>query len=106
MDDKIIKRLEERFLEIGEKLIPGNEALAILKGVVEELTTPAEVQRAYEYISQCSKDMGFMGSPEFSKQQKIVEAYEAPNRKLEEEVREKAELLRLKLKYKNYKIEQ
>ncbi len=99
MNTKVIERLREKFLNIGEEKVSGNAALKILDGVIEEFTIPKEVGYAIEYIRMCERDMGFMGSPEYYIQKKIKDDYySALNLKRLEEA-EKANYLRLKEKY-------
>ena len=60
---------------------------------------PKDVEQAQKYISECHKDIGFMGSPEYDRQKKIVDAYFEPIRQKEKDEEEKANYLRLKSKY-------
>ena len=60
---------------------------------------PKDVEQAQKYISECHNDIGFMGSPEYDIQKKIVDDYFEPIRQKEKEDEEKANYLRLKSKY-------
>lgn len=65
----------------------------------EIITIPKEVRQAEKYIKQCDSDLGFMGSPEYDKQKKIVDDYYKPILQKQKEEKEKKEYLRLKQKY-------
>ena len=65
----------------------------------KEFIPPKYVQDAQEYVASCVRDMGFMGSPEYDRQKKIVDAYFEPIRQKEKDEEEKANYLRLKSKY-------
>lgn len=99
MNDKILERLKEEFDFVGDEKISGHTAMKIINDVVEELTIPKEVEQAQKYIADCHKDIGFMGSPEYDRQKKIVDAYFEPIKRKEKEEEEKANYLRLKSKY-------
>lgn len=64
-----------------------------------DVVIPKDVVDAQKYISDCSRDMGFMGSPEYDRQKKIVDAYFEPIRQREKDEEEKANYLRLKSKF-------
>ncbi|MGL4977020.1 MAG: hypothetical protein ACRC5G_03310 [Cetobacterium sp.] len=66
-----------------------------------DVVVPKDVIDAQKYIAYCNSDIGFMGSPEYYRQKKIVDAYFEPIRQKEKEDSEKAEYLKLKLKYEN-----
>ena len=99
MNDKILERLRKEFAFVGDEKISGHTAIKIINNVVEELTIPKEVEQAQKYIAECHRDMGFMGSPEYYRQKKIVDAYFEPIRQKEKDEEEKANYLRLKSKY-------
>ena len=60
-----------------------------------------DVENAQKYLQECGRDMGFMGSPEYDRQKKIVDAYFEPIRQKGKEDTEKAEYLKLKSKYED-----
>lgn len=64
-----------------------------------EVIIPPEVEYAQKYIADCTKDMGFMGSPEYYKQKKIVDDYFEPIRQKQQEDKEREDYLRLKSKF-------
>jgi hypothetical protein len=99
MNDKILERLKKEFAFVGDEKISGHTAMKIINDVVEELTIPKEVEQAQKYIAECHRDMGFMGSPEYDRQKKIVDAYFEPIRQKEKEDLERSEYLKLKSKY-------
>ena len=99
MNEKILERLKNEFAFIGDEKISGHTAMKIINNIVKELTIPKEVEQAQKYIAECNRDMGFMGSPEYDRQKKIVDAYFEPIRQKEKEDAEKAEYLKLKSKY-------
>ena len=99
MNDKILERLKKEFDFVGDEKISGHTAMKIINDVVEELTIPKEVEQAQKYIADCHKDIGFMGSPEYDRQKKIVDAYFEPIKRKEKEEEEKENYLRLKSKY-------
>ena len=99
MNEKILERLKNEFAFIGDEKISGHTAMKIINSIVKELTIPKEVEQAQKYIAECNRDMGFMGSPEYDRQKKIVDAYFEPIRQREKDEEEKANYLRLKSKY-------
>jgi hypothetical protein len=99
MNEKIIERLRDEFSFIGEEKISGNTAIKIINAVIEELTIPKEVELAQKYISECHRDIGFMGSPEYDRQKKIIDAYFGPIKQKEKEEEERKNYLLLKSKY-------
>ena len=99
MNEKILERLKNEFAFIGDEKISGHTAMKIINNIVKELTIPKEVEQAQNYIAECKRDMGFMGSPEYDRQKKIVDAYFEPIRQREKDEEEKANYLRLKSKY-------
>jgi hypothetical protein len=101
MNEKILKRLEKEFSNIGDEKISGNDAMKIIHDVIEELTIPKEVEEAQKFIDECHRDMGFCGSPEYYKKKKIVDDYFEPILKKEIEDKEKEMYLQLKEKYGN-----
>lgn len=101
MNEQILERLRKEFSLIADEKISGHTALQIIDDVVEELTIPKEVEDAQRYIAECNKDMGFMGSPEYYRQKKIVDDYFEPIRQKEKDDKERAEYLRLKSKFDN-----
>ncbi len=60
---------------------------------------PKDVLDAQKFIRESCRDLGFMGSPEYDRQKKIVDDYFEPIRQKEKEEEEKANYLRLKSKY-------
>ena len=64
-----------------------------------DVVIPKDVLGAQKFIQECGRDMGFMGSPEYDRQKKIVDAYFEPIKQKEKEDLEKAEYLKLKSKY-------
>jgi len=99
MNEKILERLRKEFAFVGDEKISGHTAIKIINDIVEELTIPKEVEQAQKYIAECRRDMGFMGSPEYDRQKKIVDAYFEPIRQKEKHEEEKANYLRLKSKF-------
>lgn len=99
MNEKILERLKNEFAFIGDEKISGHTAMKIINNIVKELTIPKEVEQAQNYIAECKRDMGFMGSPEYDRQKKIVDAYFEPIRQREKDEEEKANYLRLKSKF-------
>ena len=45
-----------------------------------DVVIPKDVLDAQNFLQECSRDMGFMGSPEYDRQKKIVDAYFEPIR--------------------------
>jgi hypothetical protein len=68
-----------------------------------DVVIPTDVLYAQKFIQECHADMGFMGSPEYDRQKKIVDAYFEPLRQQEKEDLEMAEYLKLKAKINAYK---
>lgn len=101
MHQKILECLQEQFTLIGKKRITGNAALKMILKIVDELTIPKEVEQAMEYIRECEKDRGFMGSPEYYRREKIVDNYFAFIKAKKEKEQEKQTYLKLKEKYGN-----
>ena len=99
MNEKILERLKNEFAFIGDEKISGHAAMKIINNIVKELTIPKEVEQAQKYIAECNRDIGFMGSPEYDRQKKIVDAYFEPIRQREKDEEEKANYLRLKSKF-------
>ena len=99
MNDKILERLRNEFAFLGDEKISGHTAMKIINDVVEELTIPKEVEQAQKYIDKYQRDKGFMGSPEYKRQKKIVDAYFEPIKKKKKDEEEKANYLRLKSKF-------
>jgi hypothetical protein len=62
---------------------------------INSIIPPIEVREAQKFIANCHKDMGFMGSPKYYQQKKIVDDYYEKN----QNELEKLEYERLKLKY-------
>ena len=99
MNTQILERLRKEFAFVGDEKISGHTAMKIINDVIEELTIPKDVEDAQKYIANCHRDMGFMGSPEYERQKKIVDAYFEPIRQKEKEDLERSEYLKLKSKY-------
>ena len=101
MNKQILERLRKEFAFVGDEKISGHTAMKIINDVIEELTIPKDVEDAQKYIASCHSDMGFMGSPEYDRQKKIVDAYFEPIKQKEKDEEEKANYLRLKSKYES-----
>jgi len=43
-----------------------------------DILVPSDVIEAQKYLSDCAKDIGFMGSPEYDRKKKIVDDYFEP----------------------------
>lgn len=99
MNEQILERLRNEFAFVGDEKISGYTAMKIIDNVVEELAIPKEVEQAQKYITECHRDMGFIGSPEYYRQKKIVDAYFESIRQREKDKEEKEIYLRLKSKY-------
>jgi hypothetical protein len=99
MNRKIIDRLREEFLFVGDEKISGKTAISIIDRIIEENTIPKEVEDAQKYVRECHADMGFCGSPEYYRQKKIVDDYFEKIQAIENEKKEKEEYLRLRKKY-------
>ena len=97
--EQILERLRKEFAFVGDEKISGHTAMKIINDVVEELTISKEVEQAQKYLAECHRDMGFMGSPEYDRQKKIVDDYFEPIRQKEKDEEEKTNYLRLKSKY-------
>jgi len=72
-----------------------------------DVVIPTDVLDAQKFLQECHGYMGFMGSPEYDRKKKIVDAYFEPLRQQEKEELEIAEYLKLlredKLRLKNLK---
>jgi hypothetical protein len=101
MDTKILEELEKEFAFIGDEQISGKTAMKIINNTIERFTIPKHIEDAQAFLQECGADMGFMGSPEYDKQKKIVDAYFEPIKKKVKEDLEKLEYLRLKSKYED-----
>lgn len=101
MNTQILERLRKEFAFVGDEKISGHTAMQIINSVVEELTVPKEVEDAQKYIARCHSDVGFMGSPEYDRQKKLIDDYFEPIRQKEKDEEEKANYLRLKSKYES-----
>ena len=99
MNTQILERLRKEFAFVGDEKISGHTAMKIINDVIEELTIPKDVEDAQKFLQECGRDMGFMGSPEYDRQKKIVDAYFEPIRQKEKEDLERSEYLKLKSKY-------
>lgn len=64
-----------------------------------DVVIPKDVLDAQKFLQECGRDMGFMGSPEYDRQKKIVDTYFEPIRQKEKEDLERSEYLKLKSKY-------
>ena len=79
--DKIISEISDRILEEYNKhksldwsRIAANKIYASFK--IEAIdNTPILVKEAKQYMVQCNKDMGFMGSPKYSECKELVNNY-------------------------------
>ena len=101
MSKNILEQLKSEFSLIGSDIISGDEAVDILESVIRRLAAPKEVVQAQKYITECSRDLGFLGSPEYDRSKKIVDSYYKSIKDAEKEGKEKAEYLRLKIKYED-----
>ena len=101
MSTKILEQLRKEFAFVGDEKISGKTAMKIIEDTIEALTIPKDVENAQKYLQECGRDMGFMGSPEYDRQKKIVDAYFEPIRQKGKEDTEKAEYLKLKSKYED-----
>jgi hypothetical protein len=99
MNNQILETIRKEFTFIGEEKISGLTALKIINDIVEELTIPKEVELAQKYIMECNRDMGFMGSPEYDRQKKIVDDYFEPIKRKQKEKEELEAYTQLKSKY-------
>jgi len=99
MNTKILEQLRKEFAFVGDEKISGKTAMKIIEDTIEALTIPKEVETAQKYLQDCGRDLGFMGSPEYDRQKKIVDAYFEPIKNKEKEELEKAIYLKLKSKY-------
>src|SRR5690554_5222374 len=99
MNKLILGKLKENFSNIGDDMISGNSANLIVDKIVKDYTIPDYVIEAKKYIEYCNRDMGFIGSPEYTRQRKIVDDYYKPIRESEEEMKEWTMYLKLKSKY-------
>lgn len=99
MNTKILKKLKQEFAFVGDEKISGHTAMKIIDGVFEEFTIPKDVELAQKYIAECHRDIGFMGSPEYDRQKKIVDAYFEPIRQKEKDEVDKATYEKLRLKF-------
>jgi hypothetical protein len=99
MNTKILEQLRKEFAFVGDEKITGKTAMKIIEETIEALTIPKDVENAQKYIQECGRDIGFMGSPEYDRQNKIVDAYFEPIKLKEKEELEKAEYIKLKSKY-------
>jgi len=87
------------------------EAINIMVEKVHKMTTkeindlviehkmPQHVKHARSYISECERDMGFMGSPQYDEAKRTVDAYFESIRKKEKEDQERETYIALKSKY-------
>lgn len=70
-----------------------------LKDFVIENKMPQHVKDARRYISECERDLGFMGSPQYNEAKRTVHAYFEPIRQKEKEYQERETYIALKSKY-------
>jgi len=101
MNSKILEQLEEEFAFVGDKQISGKTAMKIIDDTIERFTIPKHIEDAQKFLQECGRDIGFMGSPEYDRQKKIVDAYFEPIKLKEKEDLEKAEYQKLKSKYES-----
>lgn len=99
MNTKILEELRKEFAFIGDERISGKTAMKIIDDTIERFTIPNHIEDAQKFLEECGRDMGFMGSPEYDRQKKIVDAYFEPIRQKEKEDLERSEYLKLKSKY-------
>jgi hypothetical protein len=101
MNTKILEELRKEFAFIGDEKISGKTAMKIIDDTIERFTIPKHIEDAQKFLQECGRDIGFMGSPEYDRQKKIVDAYFEPIRKKEKEDLERSEYLKLKSKYED-----
>lgn len=101
METNILNMLLEKFKAIGTEPISGYTAVAIINSTVNELTVPKHVQDAQKYVRDCAKDWGFMGSPEYDRQMKIVKDYFEPLEEKKKEEEKYRQYLKLKAEYES-----
>lgn len=99
MNTKILEELRKEFSFVGDEQISGKTAMKIIDDTIERFTIPKHIEDAQKFLQECGRDMGFMGSPEYDRQKKIVDAYFEPIRQKEKENLERSEYLKLKSKY-------
>ena len=99
LENWIINKLQE-IEEMHEYSVATDTIRCWIDEFKERFILPIEVQKAQKYVQDCVKDFGFLGSPEYDKQKKIIDDYFEPIRKKEIEEKEKTELKRLQEKYK------
>lgn len=75
IEDELLEALRTQFNFLGKEKISAKTALRIVEDTFKVLTVPIEIEEAQNYIRRCESDMGFMGSPEYGVQQKIVKDY-------------------------------
>ena len=101
MNTKILEELRKEFAFVGDEQISGKTAMKIIDDTIERFTIPKHIEDAQKFLQECGRDMGFMGSPEYDRQKKIVDAYFEPIRQKEKEDLERSEYLKLKSKYED-----
>lgn len=99
MNEVILEKLRKEFEFVGDEKISGKTALQIIEQVIVQNTIPKDVELAQKYVTDCGRDMGFMGSPEYTRQLKIVNDYFGPIKLKEKEEEERANYMRLKSKF-------
>ena len=99
MNTKILEELRKEFALVGDEQISGKTAMKIIDDTIERFTIPKHIEYAQKFLQECGRDMGFMGSPEYDRQKKMVDAYFEPIRQIEKEDLERSEYLKLKSKY-------
>lgn len=99
MTKNTLELVKKHFSDLGDSLLSGNSAVLIIENIVKETTIPSEVEYAQKYIADCNKDIGFMGSPEYYKQKKIVDDYFEPIKAKQQEDKEREDYIRLKSKF-------
>ncbi len=102
-----IKTLEsnQHFGEFGDFYICtgiNSERWLVEKSIFEktyEEVIPKDVEQAQKYINSCHTDIGFMGSPEYDKQKRIIDAFYNPIKEQQKVEKEMQHYLYLKSKY-------
>lgn len=101
MIENFLERLKKEFSFVGDEKISGHTALKIIGDVSKEFILPKEVEYAKQYVKDCHSDIGFMGSPEYERQKRILDSYFKPIHEKIKEEQEKLLYLTLKEKYEN-----
>lgn len=75
-EQKVLEILVQRFQATPvEKTFTAQEVLHIIKATMESYITPLEIKEAVVYNKSCESDLGFMGSPKYDQNKKLIEEY-------------------------------